>query len=167
MTVEIRSAMPEDALAIAIVNVYTWKTAYAGLLPDTVLDARVAGLRDTACSIRERIACGSCYLVATDGGTVIGFCAYGVGRNDAFPGTGEIYALYTLKGYHGQGVGRRLFEAAADALRAEGYRGLLVNCLRGNPALEFYRRMGGTTVAERTDELLGVCMTEDILRFER
>lgn len=32
--IEIRKAIPEDALGITIVNVYTWKTTYTGLIPN-------------------------------------------------------------------------------------------------------------------------------------
>ena len=41
---QIRKALPIDALGITIVNVYTWKTQYTGLLPDELIDFGKGGL---------------------------------------------------------------------------------------------------------------------------
>lgn len=162
----IRKATELDALGIAIVNVYTWKTAYAGLLPEAMLNARVLALRERADAVRKSIREGEQYWVAEADGAIAGFCMYGDTRNEAYRPAGEIYALYVLEGFQGTGVGRALFTAGAKALAAQGHTRLLVNCLRGNPALHFYRRMGGRTVAERHDEIAGCSVTEDIVLFE-
>lgn len=162
----IRKAVPEDALGITIVNVYTWKTTYAGLMPDAAIDSRISGLLEKTEKCRADIEQNDSFFVAAVGHTVIGFCCYGSSRNPAYPNSGEIYGLYALKGYQGQGVGRALFSAAAGALRAEGFSSIIVNCLRGNPSLEFYRHIGGKMVAQREDDLYGARITEDILSFE-
>jgi len=163
---EIRKATPNDALGITIVNVYTWKTAYQGLLPDSVIDERIAALPARAEKTKETIAASGDCFIATVGGVVIGFCRYGACRNDTYPDDGEIYAIYVLKGYNGTGVGRALLSAAIDELRQRGCRAMVLNCLQGNPSRSFYEHMGGKVVGQRTDELLGVIMTEDILHFE-
>ncbi len=51
----IRKALPEDALGVAIVNVYTWKTAYHDLVPEEVLDVRIEQLRERARVCRDGI----------------------------------------------------------------------------------------------------------------
>lgn len=163
---EIRKANPNDALGITIVNVYTWKTAYQGLMPDSVIDERIAALPARAEKAKETIATSGDCFVATVGGVVIGFCRYGACRNDTYPDDGEIYAIYVFKGFNGTGVGRALLSAAMDELRQRGYRAMVLNCLQGNPSRGFYEHMGGKVVGQRTDELLGVVMIEDILHFE-
>lgn len=162
----IRRATERDALGIAIVNVYTWKTAYAGLLPEPMLNARVLALRERADTVRKAILQGELFWVAEADGAIAGFCMYGDTRNEAYRPAGEIYALYVLEGFQGTGLGRALFTAGARALAAAGHTRLLVNCLRGNPALVFYQHMGGRAVAERHDEIQGCRMTEDIVLFE-
>jgi ribosomal protein S18 acetylase RimI-like enzyme len=163
---EIRKAVPDDALGIAIVNVYTWKTTYTGLMPDDVIDSRIAELRARAEQLKADIEANDNFYAAVAGSTVVGFCIYGPSRNEAFGDAGEIFALYVLKGFQGTGVGRALFSAGAAALLASGRRGMIVNCLAGNPALAFYRHMGGRIVGRRADELAGARLVEEILFFE-
>lgn len=43
-----RTAVPEDALAIAEVHVSSWRTTYRGLLPDSVLAAQSVEHRELA-----------------------------------------------------------------------------------------------------------------------
>ncbi len=161
----VRKAVPADALGITIVNVYTWKTAYAGLVPEKMIDERIADLLPRAEKSRRGIEEGGGYLVGEDDGTVVGFCMFGACRNEAYPGAGEIYALYVLDGYQGQGAGRALFAAAAGALKAQGFSTLIVNCLLGNLARGFYERMGGAVVGRRTDDTPHGPLTENILLF--
>ena len=163
---EIRQATPDDALAITLVNVYTWKTAYQGLMPESIIDERIAQLPTRAQKTRETLAEGGHCLVATTDGVVIGFCRYGASRNEAYPGEGEIYALYVLKGFSGIGVGRALLQSGMDALRTFGYQTAFIHCLQGNPSRTFYERMGGVVIGQHTDELFGVTMVEDILHFQ-
>jgi GNAT superfamily N-acetyltransferase len=118
-----------------------------GLVPEKMIDERIADLLPRAEKSRRGIEDGGGYLVGEDDGTVVGFCMYGDCRNEAYPGAGEVYALYVLAGYQGRGAGRALFAAAAGELKARGFPCLVVNCLRGNPALRFYERMGGAVVA--------------------
>ena len=52
---KIRYATKEDALKIAIVNVYTWKTQYSGLMPEEVIDERVNTVTQMAEKIKARM----------------------------------------------------------------------------------------------------------------
>ena len=57
---QIRKALPIDALGITIVNVYTWKTQYTGLLPDELIDLRIREIKKNSDSIKKRIENGRC-----------------------------------------------------------------------------------------------------------
>ncbi|MDD3214938.1 MAG: GNAT family N-acetyltransferase, partial [Eubacteriales bacterium] len=83
-----------------------------------------------------------------------------------YPGAGEVYALYILAGYQGCGLGERLFRMACETMRTEGYQNVIVNCLAGNPALGFYRRMGCVTINRWEDDSTGFSMAGDMLRLE-
>ena len=52
---EIRRAVPSDSLGITIVNVYTCKTQYTGLLPDELIDLRIREIKKNSASIKKRI----------------------------------------------------------------------------------------------------------------
>lgn len=66
----IRSALPEDARAIAEVHVSSWRTTYRGLLPESVLAAqsveqRESGWRQITTEMLNG-EIGSCVFVAED-----------------------------------------------------------------------------------------------------
>lgn len=79
--VTVRPAEPRDAAEIARIQLDTWRTAYAGLLPEEVLaelDAAEAEL-----TWRQTIEQGPAQVfVATEGSWLVGFCAAGPAPED-------------------------------------------------------------------------------------
>ena len=162
---KLRKATGADAIAITIVNVYTWQTAYAGLIPEDVLKSRINNLPISAEKLKNDISNRN-IIVATVDDTIIGYCAYGVSRNENFSNCGEVYALYLLQGYQGNGIGKALFNRAMSELVTQGHAQVIVNCLQNNKrAMDFYKAMSGDVVGERQDEVTGLIITEDILIF--
>ena len=114
----IRPADVRDAAGIGFVHCRGWQAAYAGLLPETILQGmspeksaarfRQEGCRDT--------------LVAEQNGRVVGFCGYGGWRDDPDPDEGEIIGLYVLPELQRQGIGGALMKAALAELAARGCR---------------------------------------------
>ncbi len=65
-----------------------------------------------------------------------------------------VLALSVPEPYRGRGVGARLLAAAMTRARAAGHRALQLDVLSDNPAVQFYRAMGLSTIAEiRSPEL--------------
>lgn len=95
--------------------------------------------------------------------TVIGFCRYG--KSD-YGDYGEIHALYVLKGFNKKGIGRKLFEAAKEEINKMGFKHFRINCLKGNPTLDFYIHMGGKITGEFENEIVGHTIKEDVLFFD-
>ena len=167
MEFTIRKATLADALGIAIVSVYTWKTAYSGLLPEEMLDKRLADLPKMAENMKKQIIDRDNYFVATVDDTVVGFTAFcSPCRNPDYADSVEIGALYCLKGYNGYGIGRALFEAAVKELVQRGYKTMIIDCLRGNPTLGFYEHLGGKVVAEREMVRIDHSRIEDVLFYD-
>ncbi len=88
----IRWATVEDAGAIGQIHVGTWRAAYAGIVPESVLanlppSARAEGWR------RGLTATPPGILLAEEGGEVTGFLAFGPGRDGGPAGEAEISAL--------------------------------------------------------------------------
>lgn len=167
MEFTIRKATLADALGIAIVSVYTWKTAYSGLLPEEMLDKRLADLPKMAENMKKQIIDRDNYFVATVDDTVVGFTAFcSPCRNPDYADSGEIGALYCLKGYNGYGIGRALFEAAVKELVQRGHKTMIIDCLRGNPTLGFYEHLGGKVVAEREMVRIDHSRIEDVLFYD-
>ena len=167
MEFTIRKATLADALGIAIVSVYTWKTAYSGLLPEEMLDKRLADLPKMVENMKKQIIDRDNYFVATVDDTVVGFTAFcSPCRNPDYADSGEIGALYCLKGYNGYGIGRALFEAAVKELVQRRHKTMIIDCLRGNPTLGFYEHLGGKVVAEREMVRIDHSRIEDVLFYD-
>lgn len=167
--VTIRAATVEDAEAIAEVNVASWRWAYDGQLPASVLDE--LSVEGRAADWRSMIAGPVCDVsVATAGdGTVVGFANVGTTRDDDGPPstTGELFALYVLPRTAGTGVGRALLQQAEVRLRAAGFTRATLWVLETNGrARRFYERHGwsfdGTTAEHRFD-----CGNRPIVRYAR
>ena len=158
--VRVRRAVVDDADAIERVRTDTWRDAYRGLMPDTLLD----GLGYDATRRRAQMSALPAHqfvLVAEEGGAVVGFCIGGRSRPPEERYSGEVYAVYVLPEHHGRGAGRALLEAAAKELVDRGHPSMIIWVLRENaPARRFYERMGGVHVRDEERELEGVRITE-------
>ena len=107
----IRRARLQDARTIARIEVETWRTTYAGMLPDRVLlrmsTERQAG--SWAGFLRQR---PGDVLVAQQaqptGDIVVGFGNCGPQRDALLGYAGEVYTLYIAPEAQGRGFGRLL-----------------------------------------------------------
>jgi ribosomal protein S18 acetylase RimI-like enzyme len=167
--VTIRAATVDDAEAIAEVNVASWRWAYDGLLPASVLDA--LSVESRAADWRSMISSQVCDVsVATAGdGTVVGFVNIGMTRDDdgSASAAGELFALYVLPRTAGTGVGRSLLRRAESRLRAAGFTRATLWVLETNErGRRFYERHGwswdGTRGEHRFD-----CGNRPIVRYAR
>ena len=150
-----------DAEEIARVHVQCWQEAYAELLPDEFLknlsaDARVAQWRNAISDPDVFVR------VAREAGRIVGFVSCGPARDGEAKGAdGEIFAIYILKAYHGQKIGRSLIAAAARFWLSKGGRNLIVLSMAGNnQASAFYEALGGVQVYEGSFEIAGVPMAD-------
>jgi GNAT superfamily N-acetyltransferase len=126
--VSVRPARPEDAAAVAHVQLVTWRTAYRDVLPLAVLDEWDEG----AATVSWRTAVtrpptpGHGVLVAVDRDEIVGFAAYGppeLARGEAPDPDGpttEIATLLVEPRWGRRGHGSRLLAAVADLARATG-----------------------------------------------
>ncbi|RBY80696.1 N-acetyltransferase [Geodermatophilus sp. TF02-6] len=122
--VSVRPARPQDAAAIARVQLVTWRTAYRTVLPREVLD----GWDEHAATDTWRAAAAAPptpahgVLVALERDTVVGFAAYGPpdpADDDSRPTT-EVATLLVEPRWGRRGHGSRLLAAVADLALAGG-----------------------------------------------
>ena len=98
---------------------------------------------------------GSRIALMQFGDTIAGYANYGRNRARSLYYDGEIYELYLKPEFQGLGFGRRLFTAARRDLAQSGLKSLVIWALSDNdPAVEFYRALGGRAVA-RSSERFG------------
>ncbi len=154
----IRSAVLDDAPAIARVHVDAWRTAYTKMLPSTVLDNLRYDEREKLW--REMIGAHDIrhVFVAVDvANEVIGFAACGPNRaaDPRYPG--ELYAIYLLAEHRGDGHGRDLFDATAAYLRRQALTPFQLWVLAGSEEIDrIAAALGGRRVASQPTVVDGV-----------
>ena len=138
----LRPGEPRDAVDVAQVQVASWRAAYDGLVPQSVL-ARL----DVVQRVRRWMSLldrGVRLVVAEVDGDVVGYASSGASRDeDAVAGVGELYALYVHPGRWRRGTGRLLHDDAVRSLRQEGARLATLWVLTGNAGgRAFYESLG-------------------------
>jgi GNAT superfamily N-acetyltransferase len=126
--VSVRPARPDDAAAVARVQVITWRTAYRDVLPVAVLDDwdEEAAVESWRTAITAPPTPGHGVLVAVERDQVVGFTAYGPAElvGDEMPDpagpTTEIATLLVEPRWGRRGHGSRLLAAVADLAHATG-----------------------------------------------
>ncbi len=146
----IRAASIADVQAIARVDIETWRTTYAGILPDSVL---------VEMSTRQRSAFWSRFVAKHPGdlivavdvrNQVLGFGSCGIQRGSCLPNAGEIFSIYVAPDQQGQGIGRQLLLSLFFRLVQSGHTACVLWVLERNPSRFFYQRLGGRVVARQT-----------------
>jgi len=151
--IEIRRAKVDDAAAVADAHDEAWRSTYRGIIPGPELEKLVQ--RRGASWWDGAIRKGSRVSILVFGDEVAGYANYGRNRARSLTYDGEIYELYLRPEYQGVGFGRRLFTSSRRDLAQSGMKSVVLWALSDNePAVEFYRALGGQPVA-RSSERFG------------
>lgn len=120
--VSVRPARPEDAERVARVQLSTWRTAYADLLPASALDvpevqaaALWLGAVESPPSPEHRL------LVAMERHELVGFAASGPAADEDVPGSVELLTLLVEPRWGRRGHGSRLVAASVEHWRGAGF----------------------------------------------
>jgi GNAT superfamily N-acetyltransferase len=138
----LRDGRKADAGAVAALHIASWQAAYRGELPDAFLDNQ--SLSERTADWERRLGAGTRVALLEDASLLLGFAAFGRSRDaDADPAVvWELHNLHILPDRRGGGLGRLLFDAAADeGRRAGGARLTLWVAERNLPARRFYERL--------------------------
>jgi GNAT superfamily N-acetyltransferase len=158
----IRQATLEDAAGIAKVHVDTWRTTYRGIVPEEFLANMSYQESEKRWAARLNDSEGkTCIYVAEDEARhIVGFVCGGPDRDNDPVYKGELYAIYILQAYHGQGLGRRLTLALVEELLQMGLDSMILWVFAVNPARRFYEALGGQLVKMNQFEISGVIIDE-------
>jgi nodulation protein A len=162
----VRRAHVEDARAIAEIHVRSWRAAYAGQLPDQLLQGR--SIADLEAGWRRRLTKprnGSrVLLVEQEPGHPVGFASVGPSRDpDADGHTGELEAFYLDPDHWRQGLGRRLHDHALTELRRDGYGVATLWVLRSHHAAQrFYAKAGWVPDGAAKTDVIGDVPLDEI-----
>jgi ribosomal protein S18 acetylase RimI-like enzyme len=154
----VRPAIAADASAIADIHYAGWQVAYAHVVSDEQMAAKLPERRIPFW--QARIADPDCVvLIAEDAaGKAQGFVHAGdVLGHDIRKGSlagfdAEIYSLHCRKDVQGRGLGRLLMAETAHAFRERGRTALMLWAYRDNAYRRFYEKIRGEIVAEGFDD---------------
>jgi ribosomal protein S18 acetylase RimI-like enzyme len=150
--IQVREARISDAESIAQVRVYSWRTTYRGLLEEDYLETMTP--TQYVHMWRNIIAAGGAqgysYVAENSSGHLVGFILGGADRNGSQVFDAELFAIYLLEEYQGQGLGSQLVSRLAQRLLKEGYNSMRVWVLANNPARAFYETLGGEYLYQKT-----------------
>ncbi|OCA81693.1 GNAT family acetyltransferase [Bacillus sp. FJAT-27225] len=165
MSVNIRKAVLSDAKGIAKVHVDSWKTTYMNIVPDEYLNKLTYESREQLWN--RNIPEGGVYVAESSEGQIVGFSSGGKERTGKYKGfDGELYAIYLLKEFQGQGIGKALVEPIKNYINKLGLNSMLVLVLEDNCSRLFYEALGGKKIDALEVEIAGKKLSELVYGWE-
>jgi len=161
----IRKAVLSDAKGIAKVHVDCWKTTYKNIVSDQYLMKLTYESREQIWI--NNIPNGSVYVAENKEGEIIGFSSGGIERSGKYNGyEGELYAIYILKEYQGNGIGKALVQPVVKEITELGLNSMLVLVLEDNISRLFYESLGGKKIDTVEVEISGKKLSELVYGWE-
>lgn len=138
MKIVYQYATLEDVLEISRLMATTCRTSYQGMFSDQVLNA----LTDDrwVAVFTQRLSEGKPILIANVDGKIAAATTYGPARRSDYTGMGEVYSLYVLPEFQGQGIGKQILELAMEDLEQDTI--YILAASNNVHARNFYESMG-------------------------
>jgi ribosomal protein S18 acetylase RimI-like enzyme len=164
----VRAARAADASGLARVQVASWRSAFAGLVPDAVIAELTSeeAVDQFAERWREAITAPPTskhrvHVAVEKPGEpeILGFAAAGPATDeDLWPGTdGELYELHVMPSVATEGHDQRLLHAVADTFAEDGFSTGYTWALAGDEArVEFLEAAGWAPDGSRASLDMGV-----------
>jgi L-amino acid N-acyltransferase YncA len=149
----IRPATPRDCPEIARIQVDSYRSAYAPILPATYLEhftytEQAQDWQDWFAADNREIL----YVALTQEGNLTGYALGKCNPDEAPPYESELVALHVRQEYQRQGLGRQLFSAVSQALLDQGSHSLFLWTIYGNPSRTWSEKLGGQLIGEKAWE---------------
>ena len=159
----IRKATFDDAAEIANVHINSWREAYQGMFPQKFLDDRPLYFKDRY-ELWKKVTKNSqmTFVAESKDNGVVGFINGGDARDDNFQGQVEIYCIYLLKKFHGQGTGYSLLKKFFESSNEKGFEMSYLWVLKNNPTIKFYQRAGAKFTGDIVKDNIGSIEVEEL-----
>ncbi|MGH8142684.1 MAG: GNAT family N-acetyltransferase [Steroidobacteraceae bacterium] len=164
----LRAARMADVSAIAAIHVSAWQAGYAGIVPDSYLQALSIEQHTDVWRGRIERAAFEVWLLE-EHGHVRGWIAYGPPRaTSAQPHPAEIYAIYVAPASWSLGIGQSLLCCALERLAAQAYASCYLWVLIANArSRRFYERAGFTADPSAVKSISIGTTALDEIRYHR
>lgn len=161
----IRKKERKDCADVAYVVTVAWNETYKGMVPDDFLEELYLNEEDRAINSYNKFDENDNhqYVLEVDN-KVVGFISVGSTDEKEYDNCGELYAIYIINGYKGNGYGKKLIDVGIKELKKMGYNKMIVVCLEGNPTNKFYKHIGGKFIKKRVFKKLN--LLENVYYFD-
>lgn len=162
--IKIRPAEYADSPQLAKIQIESYRSAYAGILPAAYLEhftdeEQTQDWRDLLASQQEFLL----FVAEDENDQIIGYALGHCGNTDLAPYESELDALHVRRDQQRQGTGRALISAMAHALHEAGAASMMLWVLVQNPARALYERLCGQPLGRRSITLgEGDVMAEEV-----
>ena len=162
----IREANTSDAAIIVRIHLNSWRSTYGNVFPKEVFDKQESEYNTRVENIKNAIRKGSSnYALLEENNMVKAFICYGDASGDKYKDYKEIYSIYIESNNQKKGYGTKLIKYCFNMFKKEGYKRVIIRCLKENIANEFYQKMGGKVVELEYSSVHGIDITECVYEF--
>lgn len=162
---KIRLAALSDAKGIAKVHVDSWRSTYASIISEEYLNNLSYEGREKLWE--DNMLKSKVFVAENEVGEIVGFSTGGKERSEKYKGyTGELYAIYILKDYQGQGLGKKLIQPVIDDLIKSDIYSMIVLVLEQNSSRYFYEAIGGKRIDRLEVKMAGQNLIELVYGWE-
>lgn len=162
----IREANTSDAARIVRIHLNSWRSTYSNVFPKEVFDKQESEYNTRVENIKNAIEKGSSnYALLEEDNMVKAFICYGDARGDKYKDYKEIYSIYIEDNNQKKGYGTKLIKYCFNIFKKEGYKSVIIRCLKENTANEFYQKIGGKVVELESSNIHGIDINECVYEF--
>jgi diamine N-acetyltransferase len=138
--ISIRPAGVAELSEIASLARAIWPVCYRAIISSAQISYMLERMYSLE-QLRAEFAAGVSFDLLFEGGTALGFAAYGSG--DSEPRECRLHKLYLLPSHQGRGYGSGLLRHVMEVARARGYASVALNVNKNNAnAIGVYKRHG-------------------------
>ena len=166
--IDVRDAKIDDIEKMCKVNTKTWITTYKDILPKDILEKRIQSEKQRIINTKKDLLEHSenIKLVGLYNDNIVGMSYAGLSETSLFPDSGEIYNIYILKEYQKLGLGKLMFYKAIEKLIEQGYKDLVIKCLKDNKSCLFYEKLNGKLITTINTSIYGYNVLENIYYYK-
>lgn len=156
---EIKLASIEDIPHIVEIAYNTWFKTYENIISKEQIDFMFGEMYTPEALWKQMDFLGHRFYIATENGIAVGFASISEMIHEEEK-TAKIHKLYFLPSTHKKGYGKQMLSYIENIYKAEGYKFIILNVNRNNPAYQFYLKLN-YRVRESIDIPYGDFMLND------
>lgn len=134
----IRKATVKDVPLIHDLAEKIWWPTYQPILSDEQISFMLKDMYSED-ALNQQIKEGAIFIIVSRENTDVAFAGYSIETDESVL---KIHKIYVLPSEQGKGTGKKLIEHLKDLATGMNLTQLELNVNRGNPALDFYQKLG-------------------------